>query len=117
MAQALQAAPKLSIRERDRRYAAIRAVLKERGVDCAVVLGSNLFYLTNGISGERFGLLPASDEPMTVVLNGRHLADIPAQVVIDSQDWVKDVRGATDAGPLVERIKELRLEEIGRAHV
>jgi Xaa-Pro dipeptidase len=111
MAHAMQVAPKLSLRERDRRYAAIRAALKERGVDCAVVIGTNLFYLSNGISGERFGLLPTSDEPVTVVLNGRHLADIPAQVVVDSQDWIQDVRGANDASALVERIQELRLEK------
>jgi Xaa-Pro aminopeptidase len=111
MSQVLQAAPTLSLGERDRRYAAIRAALKERGADCAIVLGSNLFYLSNGIAGERFGLLPAdAGEQMMVVLNGRHLADIPAQVVIDSQEWIKDVRGANDAGPLIERIKELRLE-------
>ena len=29
--------------------------LKERGVDCVVVMGTNLFYLTNGLAGERFG--------------------------------------------------------------
>jgi len=110
MAQAMQAAPSLSLAERDRRYARIRADLKERGVDCAIVVGTNLFYLTNGISGERFGLLPTQDLPFTVVLNGRHLADIPAQVVTDAQDWVQDVRGANDASPLVERIQELHLE-------
>jgi len=111
MAQALQAQPKLSIKERDRRYARIRADLKERGVDCAVVASSNLFYLSNGISGERFGLLPTQELPMTVVLNGRHLADIPASVVIESQDWIEDVRGANDASPLIERIQELKLEQ------
>ena len=50
--------PKLSLKERDRRYAAIREKLKEQGVDCVIVKDSNLFYLTNGLVGERYGLLP-----------------------------------------------------------
>jgi Xaa-Pro aminopeptidase len=46
-----------------------------------------------------------------VAVNGRHLADLPAQVVIDSQDWVKDVRPGNDATPIIERIRELRLDK------
>ncbi|HLG73875.1 MAG TPA: M24 family metallopeptidase [Chloroflexota bacterium] len=102
--------PKLSLAERDRRYAAIRARLRDKGVDCAIATGTNLFYLTNGISGQRAGLLPANDEPLMVALNGRHLADLPAEFVIASQDWVTDVRPGNDAGPLIDRIKELKLE-------
>ena len=37
----------LSVGERDRRYARLRADLKERGVDATIAFGSNLFYLTN----------------------------------------------------------------------
>ena len=97
MAQMLQATrPQLSVGERDRRYAAIRQRLQERGVSCALVSGTNLFYLSNGISGEKCGLLPAeAGLPATVVINGRHLADIPAEVIIDSQDWISDVGPAT----------------------
>jgi Xaa-Pro dipeptidase len=102
--------PTLTVDERDRRYARIREALREKGVDCAIATGTNLFYLTNGIPGQRAGLLPASDEPLTVALNGRHLADLPAEVVVSSQDWVTDVRPGNDAGPLLERIRELKLE-------
>jgi len=112
MAQMLQATrPQLSVGERDRRYAAIRQRLQERGVSCALVSGTNLFYLSNGISGEKYGLLPAeAGLPATVVINGRHLADIPAEVIIDSQDWISDVRPGNDAKQLIERVKELRLD-------
>jgi Xaa-Pro dipeptidase len=99
----------LSLDERDRRYARLRADLRERGVDATIVFGSNLFYLTNGLSGERAGLFPTADEPLTVVLNGRHLADVPASVLLDAQDWVQDIRGANDLSPLIDRIGELRL--------
>jgi Xaa-Pro aminopeptidase len=100
----------LTVGERDRRYARLRADLKERGVDASIVFGSNLFYLTNGLSGERMGLLPTAEEPLTAVLNGRHLADVPASVLLDAQDWVRDIRGGNDLSPLIERIRELRLE-------
>ena len=101
---------RLSVSERDRRYARLRADLKERGVDAAIAFGSNLFYLTNGLSGERAGLLPAAEEPPTVVLNGRHLADVPASVLVEAQDWIQDIRGGNDLTPLIERIHELRLD-------
>jgi Xaa-Pro dipeptidase len=100
----------LPLSERDRRYARLRAALKERGVDATLAVGTNLFYLTNGLPGERFGMLPTSAEPFTAVINGRHLADIPVSVVQESQDWVQDIRGGNDATPLIERLQELRLE-------
>ncbi len=43
--------PQISLKERDRRYALIRRELKNSNVDCAVVTGTNLFYITNGIPG------------------------------------------------------------------
>jgi Xaa-Pro aminopeptidase len=99
---ALQTLPTLTLAERDRRYQAIRDRLRERGADCAIVTGSNLFYLTNGLPGERTGLLPAQDLPMTVWLNSRHLADLPAS---------EDVRAGNDARPVVQRIGELKLDK------
>ncbi|HEY8695370.1 MAG TPA: M24 family metallopeptidase [Chloroflexota bacterium] len=103
--------PKLSVAERDRRYVRIRELLRDKGVDCAIATGSNLFYLTNGISGQRTGLLPAVDEPLMVALNGRHLADLAARVIVESQEWVSDVRPGNDASPLIDRLHELRLEK------
>src|SRR5579864_5733351 len=52
MAQATYAAvpQALTLTERDRRYARLRAELAERGVGATLVSGSNLFYLTNGLS-------------------------------------------------------------------
>ena len=70
MAQAIsQVRPVLSLAERDRRYSAIRERLTERGVDCVIVTGSNLFYISNGLPGERTGLLPTQNLPATVCLN------------------------------------------------
>jgi Xaa-Pro dipeptidase len=110
MARVSDAGPRLSLQERDHRYTAVRERLRERGVDAVLVKDSNLFYLTNGLPGERFGLLPTRDEPIMVQLNGRHLADISPDVLADAQEWVKDIRAANDASPIVERLKELHLE-------
>ncbi len=101
----------LSIGERDRRYALLREALKDRGVDCAIVCASNLFYLTNGILGERLGLLPTDEAPPTVTLHWRNLVDIPPDALHQIQGWVEDLRQGNDASALVERIRELRLEK------
>jgi Xaa-Pro dipeptidase len=102
--------PRLTLGERDRRYAAIRARLRERGVDAVLVQDSNLFYLSNGLPGERFGVFPTRDEPLMVQLNGRHLTDISPDVLLAAQDWVQDIRAANDASPIIARLRELRLE-------
>jgi Xaa-Pro aminopeptidase len=102
--------PKLSVKQRDRRYAAIRERLREKRVDCAVVRGSNLFYLSNGVKGELFGILPADDRPLAVIVNRRHLIDISPRILLDSQDWVTDVKPGSDASAVVEKLKEMHLE-------
>jgi len=111
MAENLQATPRLSLRERDRRYSSIRQRLREKGVDCAVVNGSNLFYLSNGVKGELFGILPTDDKPLAVVVNRRHLIDISPRVLLDSQEWVTDLKPGFDASAVVEKLKELGLDK------
>jgi Xaa-Pro aminopeptidase len=100
----------LSLEERDRRYVALRGALKERGVDCAVVCTSNLVYLTNGILGERLGLLPTEDLPPTVTLHWRNLVDIPPDALHEIQAWVQDLRQGNDTSALADRIRELHFE-------
>lgn len=102
--------PKLSVKERDRRYATIRKGLREKKVDCAIVRGSNLFYLSNGVKGELFGILPAEDKPLAVIVNRRHLIDISPRVLLDAQDWVTDLKPGQDASAVVDRLKEMHLE-------
>jgi len=111
MAGNIQNGPTLSVKERDRRYSSIRQRLREKGADCAVVAGSNLFYLSNGVKGELFGILPADDKLLTVIVNRRHLIDISPRVLLDAQDWVSDVKPGSDASAVVEKLKELHLEK------
>lgn len=110
MPREIRGLPQLAKNERDRRYELIRRQLKELKIDCVIATGTNLFYLTNGLLGERYGLLPTDDERATVVVNFRNLADIPVQVYLDMQDWIEDIRGGLDASHLIARLKELHLE-------
>lgn len=100
----------LSIVERDRRYALLREHLRDRGVDCAIAASSNLFYLTNGVLGERHGLLPTEELPPTVAVHDRNLVDLPPEALGEMQGWVDDIRPGNDASPLGDRIRELHLE-------
>ncbi|HEY4136534.1 MAG TPA: M24 family metallopeptidase [Alphaproteobacteria bacterium] len=101
----------LSLKERDRRYAEVRAGLRERGLDAVVAVGTHLRYLTNGIHRELFGILPTEDgAKLTDILIWRALADISVDVVLDSQDWVTDIRSGRDGNAIVARLKELKLE-------
>ena len=99
----------LSVAERDRRYAAIRAALREAGLAGLIVTESHLLYLSSGIRGETFGFLPTDEEMFEVVLPWRYLIDIDPQIVIDSQDWIKRVSSGRDPSPLVKRIEGLGL--------
>lgn len=103
--------PKLSVKERDRRYSRIRERLREKGVGGAVVAGSNLFYLSNGVKGELYGVLPADEKPLAVIVNRRHLIDISPHVLLDSQEWVTDLKPGFDASAVVEKLKELQLDK------
>src|SRR5688572_9122298 len=111
MNQADAGLPQISVNERDRRYALIRQELRNANVDCAIATGTNLFYVTNGILGEMFGLLPATDDPPTVVINFRQLADISVDVLLDMQEWIRDIRGGVDGSQIIARINELKLEK------
>jgi Xaa-Pro aminopeptidase len=108
----------LSVAERDRRYGLIRRAMRERKMDALIAAGTNLLYLSGGLPGEFLGLLPAEDgEEFESLINWRHLVDIPKEVMLDSQDWVKRVRSGRNAAPLADRIRELKLENgtIGHA--
>ena len=103
--------PALSRAERDRRYALVRASMRERGLDALMATGTDLLYLSGGLSGEEYGLLPTvEDEDFEAVISWRWLVDIPEQVLLDSQDWVQRVRSGRTGIVMADRIKELRIE-------
>ncbi|MFT5486738.1 MAG: Xaa-Pro aminopeptidase [Alphaproteobacteria bacterium] len=104
--------PALSLAERDRRHALIRGSLRERGIDALIVAGTDLLYLSGGVSGEEFGFLPTDEnEPFEVIVAWRWLSDIPAETLLGSQEWVTKIRSGRDASPLIGCIEELHLQE------
>ncbi len=103
-------APALSLAERDRRHALVRKALRERGIDGLIVTGTDLLYLSGGLSGEEFGFLPTDEnEEMEVVIAWRWLSDIPAETLIGSQEWIRKVCSGRDASPLIGCIEALKL--------
>ena len=96
-----EARPELSLQERDRRYALIREHLKERGVDCVIVSGTNLLYLTNGIPGEQNGLRSAHRKrPIErALLDGPRVA--PGQDVRSQPDARRVLQHGQVTGPQI----------------
>jgi len=111
--------PRLSLKERDRRWSAIRKVMRENNLDCLLLCGIPVHYdykISNarfvsqiGGNGEyNYVVFPLEDEPTCFV-------SMPTMLPywLRSQDWVKDVRLKKGlwADSMVARIKELGLEK------
>jgi Xaa-Pro aminopeptidase len=110
--------PRLSLAERDRRWAAVRAQMAARGLDAIVLWGwptmwdfytANARYLAPIGGNAEFNVLvfPAEGEPAAIVQMPTFLDGWRA-----AQDWVGDVRPRvkTWADSVAGRIKELKLD-------
>ena len=110
--------PRLSLRERDRRWAAVRADMAARDLDCLVLWGwplmwdfciANARYLCPVGGNAEFNVLvfPRDGDPTCFVLMPTFLEGWRS-----AQDWVGDIRArkGTWADSVAERIKELKLE-------
>ncbi len=110
--------PRMSIAERDRRWATTRQQMRERGIDCLVLWGwpatwdfctANARYLSpiGGNAENNTLIFPLQGEPTSFVF-------MPTFVEYwkRAQDWVGDVRcrRGTWAETVVSRLKELKLE-------
>lgn len=109
----------LSLQERDRRYALIRAAMRERGLDALIVWGNsakwdskcaNIRYISQigGNGEEAMALFPLEGEPTlflwSPIMRGEWL---------ESQQWVTNLlaRRPNWSEVVVERIKELGLAQ------
>ena len=110
--------PRLSIAERDRRWAAVRKEMAARNLDAIVLWGwpmmwdfytANARYLSPIGGNAEFNIVifPADGEVTSVVQMPTFLEGWRA-----AQDWVADVRprGKTWADSVVNRLKELKLD-------
>ncbi len=110
--------PRLSLKERDRRWAAVRQEMKVRNLDAIVLWGwptmwdfytANARYLCPIGGNAEFNVLifPAHGEPTSIVQMPTFLEGWRS-----AQDWVSDVRPRTKtwADSVATRLKELKLD-------
>ena len=116
MAQKLDI-PRLSLEERDRRWARVRQAMVERGLACIIspphtghweLYQADTRYLSSigGNCSETACVFPLEGEPMAVVLNR---PDFWA----GAQDWIADIRTPKHhmwSLPMLDRLRELKLE-------
>ena len=107
--------PRLSLKERDRRWHMTRAEMEARGLDCLVLWGwpavwdfctANARYLSPIGGNAEFNVLvfPLKGEPTSFVMMPTF---VPGWLA--AQDWITDVRAkrGTWADSVVDRLKEL----------
>ena len=114
--------PRFSLKERDRRWAEIRNVMKQRNLDCLLLCGAPMkfdFTLANtryvshvgGNSTFTFVVFPLEGEPTCFLESG---AGPIADYFSRAQNWIKDLRVKKGQGSwvdgLVSRLKELGVE-------
>ena len=111
--------PRLSLAERDRRWAVMREEMKRKDLDCLVLCGlpcewdskiADARYLSPVAGNAEFNFLvfPREGEPTSFILMPTFL-----EYWARSQDWVKDIRRkkGTWANSIVSRLTELGLEK------
>lgn len=105
-------------KERERRYAAIKAEMKKRGIDCLIITGfsgrwnmmnANVRYVSNysdNLSTASFIVFPLEGE-------GTYVTQMMVKKSLATASWIKDVRprATGNAAVLIERIRKLGLQE------
>lgn len=111
--------PRLSLKERDRRWKKIRDDMRTEGLDCLIIWGSNAMqdnqmanvrYVT-GIGGggeQSFVIFPLEGEPTCFVWGTTKLGWWPK-----AQNWITDIRPRhpSFAASVIKRINELGFEK------
>jgi Xaa-Pro aminopeptidase len=107
----------ITLKERDRRYAAVRNLMKERALDVLLVYGGgehfgvgNARYLTNiwNGTGDHFCIFPGEGEP-TVITSW-----FPGLPKVRRGSWIKDYAVTTDQlQEAAERLAPFSAEKIG----
>jgi len=112
--------PRFSLKERDRRWAAVRTLMGLNDIDCLLLVGndrffgygnSNVRYLTQ-IDGQRMGVVaifPLEGDPL-VFASPPHMHDTPFPVYKAFNDWISETRPMTGLKPVVESMKAMGFE-------
>jgi Xaa-Pro aminopeptidase len=116
--------PRFSLAERDRRWAAVRALMGVNGLDCLLVLGndrffgygnSNVRYLTQ-IDGQRMGaaaIFPYEGDPLVFAVPP-HMHDTPFPVYRAFNNWIAETRALAGMKAVTDSMKQLGY---GRGHI
>jgi Xaa-Pro dipeptidase len=105
-----QPGPQLTLAERDRRYAGLRALMAAQGFD-AIVIGSFQgrerleSYLIDDFL-DAVVVLPASSEPVLLAFGGSRISRIHESERRGFAPWVKDVRMSAGGAKVAEVLKE-----------
>jgi Xaa-Pro dipeptidase len=108
--------PRLSLKERDRRWTEVRRLMKQRGLDCLLLCGyptkwdytlANARFLSHigGNAAFNFVVFPLEEEPTSFILMPTFL-----EYWKMAQDWVADIR--VKKGSWAETVRS-RLNELG----
>jgi Xaa-Pro aminopeptidase len=106
--------PQLPLRERDRRWKAIRSRMSAEGIDALIVIGNDLSFglgmanirYFSQIASRHGGYLffPLSGDPAAFI-GPPHMAE-PSHPCLISQEWVKDVQADRGVDLVLKTLKE-----------
>jgi Xaa-Pro aminopeptidase len=107
--------PQLPREERDRRWGALRELMALHGLDCVVVVASDVFmgmgmanfrYLTQ-IGGHHGGVLVFPLRGSPVVFHGPAHEHVPYDVFLAAHDWIEEIRPNRGVGEVVAAVRDL----------
>ena len=109
--------PQLSLKERDRRWAAVWEEMALSDLDCLLVIGNDRFfgygnanvrYLTQ-IDGQRMGTVVIFLLESAPIVFGTppHMHDKPFPVYKSFNSWVSDTRSMSGLKPVIESLKDI----------
>ena len=113
--------PQFSLKERNRRWAAVWEEMRLNDLDCLLLKGTDVFfgygnsnirYLTQ-ISGQRMGaitIFPMEGIPI-VFASPPHMHDKPFPVYKAFNNWITETRPMTGLKPVVESLKAMGYEQ------
>src|SRR3990172_1241847 len=102
--------PVLSLRERDRRWRRVRALMKEKGVECLILAGLKSReqlegYLTNEYL-EGIVIFPLDGDPVCLTWTGSRVTRHTENIQSANQPWVEDIRVGTSGQSIAAILKE-----------
>lgn len=110
--------PRLSLDEKNRRWAELKRRMIFRGLNCLIFYGSdaawgrgmvNFRYVTHFASAlGGWAVFPLEGEP--VIFNAPYHMSVPYSIYCSLQDWVQDIRPNTGVGAVIEYLKEKHLD-------